>query len=154
MSTEHPTSLTRTAILLLAVGTAAGCAPSPAHPAVSVTIAEAPSPVQPAAAATYRVVVRNTGNVAVLDSDLTAGLYGNDQPALILGEPQHCQQTATMHVCSVGPIAPGQSKTLTFYVRAPGAGRLTGHASYSATFPHQQLAAQTQTVTTPIKPGR
>jgi len=154
MSTVRSTSLTRTGILLLAVGAAAGCAPSSARPAVSATLTETPSQVQPAAAATYRVVVRNTGNVAVLASSLDTGLYANDQPAVVLGEPQQCQATATMRVCSVGPLAPGQSKRLTFYVRAPGAGRLTGHASYVATFPHQQRTAQTPTVTTPVEPAR
>jgi len=155
MFTAHSTPLTRTAVLLLAVGAAAGCTPSPARPAASVTLAESPSPVQPAAAALYRIVVRNTGNVAVLASSLDAALYANDQPAIVLGEPQHCQGTATMRVCAaVGTLAPGQSKTLFFYVRAPGAGRLTGRASYTATFPHEQRTANTPTVTTLVVPAR
>ncbi len=133
----------------IALAAAAGCT-SPPAPKVSVAIAEKPNPVQPAAVATYLVTVRNTGTVTVTSSSLDVGLYANAQPAPILGEPRSCQATATMRICQVGPLAPGQVRALTFYVRAPGGGTLTGRATYLARSPQQQVTATTPTVTTPV----
>ncbi len=146
-----------TAVSLLALGTV----PTGAFAAgsqggtVTISLAERPSPVTSGGVASYTVTLHNTGIMPATKGELVVGLKsypsgGGSSAAKVISETPPCQGAAGSQACQVPLLAPGQTRTFDFAVRAPSSGYLKANASYTGRTATGSVGGNTETVTTGV----
>lgn len=146
-----------TAVSLLALGTV----PTGAFAAgaqggtVTIKLAERPSPVTSGGVASYTVTLHNTGIMPATRGELVVGLKsypsgGGSSAAKVISETPPCQGAAGSQACQVPLLAPGQTRTFDFAVRAPESGYLKANASYTGRTATGSVGGNTETATTGV----